>query len=103
MLSSLELTFHRKAVKLEEELDSRVRFRCPVRKFLALALANDVFVDNITPESLNNCWIAPTANSRVLAIKAEMNNIPIICVINADSLTHLTKIWSRMSVNALLG
>ena len=74
-----------------------------MRKFLALALADDVFVDNVTPESLDNRWVPPTAGSKVFAIKAEMKDVPVLRKMMPSGGTHPTEIWSAMSVNSMLG
>ena len=74
-----------------------------MRKFLALALADDIFVDDVSPKSLDNRWIPPTAGSRVFAIKPEKRDIPIIRKMMPNGETHPREIWSAMSVNTVLG
>lgn len=83
--------------------DPSERFRCPVRKFLALALADKVFVDDITPESLDNRWVSPTAGSRTFAIKPDKKDIPVIRKMMANGQTHSREIWTAMSLTTMLG
>ena len=74
-----------------------------MRKFLALTLADDVFIDNVSPESLDDRWVPPTAGSRVLPIKAEMKDMPILRKMMPSGQTHPREIWNAVSVNSMLG
>jgi hypothetical protein len=84
-------------------MNPRERFRRPVTKFLGLALADDVFVDNVSPESLDNRWVPSTAGSRTFAMKPEMKDVPILRKMMPNGQTHSREIWSAMSVNSMLG
>lgn len=92
-----------KYATLNEHTDPQERYKCPVRKFLALALADDVFIDEVTPESLDNRWVLPTAGSRIFAIKTEKKNLPVVRRMLPNGQISPTNIWSAMSVNTMLG
>lgn len=88
---------------MNEHTIPQERYKCPVRKFLALALADDVFVDKVTPESLDSRRISPTAESRIFQIRADKKNVPILRKFLANGQTDPTQIWSAMSLNTILG
>lgn len=96
------LTSDRKVVTLNEHMDPKERFKCPVRKFLALALADDVFANQISPESLNNRWVLPTAGSRIFEIREDKKNLPIFRKMLPGGAVSETCIMSAMSTNTLL-
>jgi hypothetical protein len=58
-------------------MNPKLRYRCAIRKFLALALADDVFVHYKAPEDFENRWMSTTATSRELHIRDDKKNIPI--------------------------
>lgn len=84
-----------------EEMDSTKRWRCPVRKILALALADDVFVHVKSPEELGDRWMNRTARSRIIEIKAEKRHLPILRRIE-DKKVSESQIMSAPALNSLV-
>ena len=101
-MSFPKLTSPRKSITLKEDTNPKERFRCPVRKFLALDLADKVFVEGITPESLDNRCVLPTANSKQFAIKPDKKNIPILRRMMPNGQPHSSEIWTGMSLTTML-
>jgi integrase len=91
----------RKGITLYEEMDPTVRWRCPFRKFLALALADNVFTHQRTPEDFDDRWISPTAASRTFQIKEDKKCLPLLRKIQGHRISS-SKILSAMSMNAVL-
>lgn len=100
-ISPKGLSQNRKTISLKEVMEPRERFRCPVRKFLALALADDVFVEQKTPEDFENRWIRPTANSRIFEIKDEKKNLPIFRKVEGTKISS-DRIMTAVSSSALI-
>ena len=97
-----KLTSARKTVTLNEHMDPKERFKCPVRKFLALALADDVFAHHVSAESLDNRWVPSTAGSRMFAIREDKKSLPIFCKMLPGGAVSGTEIMSAMSTNNFL-
>ncbi|KAF2744175.1 hypothetical protein M011DRAFT_450125 [Sporormia fimetaria CBS 119925] len=90
-----------KKITLREHMDPTQRYRCPIRKFLALALADDVFVNQRLPEDFDNRWIRPTASSRVFEIKEEKRNLPLCRKIDGLRVSE-TRMQTASSLNRIL-
>ena len=60
---------------MTEQIEPTKRYRCPVRKFLALALADDVFVQQKAPEEFEDRWIGTTATSRTFEISDDKKRL----------------------------
>jgi hypothetical protein len=82
-------------------MDATKRWRCPIRKFLALALADDVFVHLKTPAAFDDRWMSSTTRSRVIEIHKDKRSLPILRKTEQNRISS-TKIVSAMSSNALL-
>jgi hypothetical protein len=82
-------------------MDPTQRFRCPVRKFLALALADDVFVTQKTPEDFETRYVCSSANSRSFDIKRSKKDVPVFRKIEGKRVSE-TAIMTAGSSNALI-
>lgn len=82
-------------------MDPKQRFKCPVRKFRALALADDVFIQHKSPEDFENRWIRPTAILRSFNIKEDKRRLTVFRKTVGKRILE-TKIITACSSNALI-
>jgi hypothetical protein len=91
----------RKAITLTEQIEPTKRYRCPVRKFLALALADDVFVQQKEPKDFENRWIQTTATLRAFEISDDKKRLPIFRKLEGKRVSS-SAIMTACSSNALI-
>jgi hypothetical protein len=72
-----------------------------VRKFLALALADDVFVQQKAPEEFEDRWIGTTATSRTFEISDDKKRLPIFRKLEGKRVSS-SAIMTACSSNALI-
>jgi integrase len=101
LLTRQRLNVSRKIITLKERMNPAEYFRCPVRMFLALALADDVFVEQNKPEDFEVRFIPPTANSRSFSIKETKKRLPIFRTFDRDRMSE-TKMLSATSASKIL-
>ncbi|KAF2744366.1 hypothetical protein M011DRAFT_171687 [Sporormia fimetaria CBS 119925] len=82
-------------------MDPTQRYKCPIRKFLALALADDVFANQHSPEQFDDRWIRSTAKSKIFEIKEEKRNLPLFRRIVGKRVSE-TMMQTACSTNAFL-
>jgi hypothetical protein len=86
---------------LTEQIEPTKRYWCPVRKFLALALADDVFVQQKAPEEFEDRWIGTTATSRTFEISDDKKRLPIFRKLEGKQVSS-SAIMTACSSNALI-
>jgi hypothetical protein len=59
-------------------MDAKRKFACPVRWFLGLAVADDVFETHTCLADFDDRWIQQGTNSRRIRIKEDKKDIPIL-------------------------
>ncbi|KAF2010522.1 hypothetical protein BU24DRAFT_319010, partial [Aaosphaeria arxii CBS 175.79] len=66
-----------KIITLREHENPAERSKCPIRWFLSLALADEVFADGLELKDFERRWVHSSAGSRVFQIKECKKNTPI--------------------------
>ncbi|KAF1937317.1 hypothetical protein EJ02DRAFT_437966 [Clathrospora elynae] len=84
-------------IVLKEETEPRKRFMCPVTFFLAMALADGVFVDQKIPADFVHRPIKKTANSREIHIRDDKKDLPVLRKLQGNSIS-LDQIMSAHSM-----
>ncbi|KAF2872039.1 hypothetical protein BDV95DRAFT_493419 [Massariosphaeria phaeospora] len=99
--------FHRdhenavQSITLSEETDPGKRFVCPVRWFLSLALADEVFVQCKDPADFEDRWIQDGCNSRQFRIREDKQELPILRKLDLYKISE-DRIMSATSVGTYL-
>ncbi|KAF1922500.1 uncharacterized protein M421DRAFT_10501 [Didymella exigua CBS 183.55] len=91
-----------KTVTLNEHMDPKERFKCPVRKFIALALADDVFVQQMSPKDFDNRWVPTSAGSRLFGIKEDKQSLPVFRKMLPGGAVSPDRIMTAMSTTTFL-
>lgn len=93
------LTYHRQSIILYEEEAPNIH-ACPVRWFLYLALADNVFTGNKTLSDFEKRSLSSTAESYLFQIKPEKKELPIIRMMDQDGESvSMTRILSASALH----
>ena len=89
------------SIILYEELDPTKQFTCPVAHYLALALADEVFIDQKSATDFASRYIPPSANSRSFMIRKDKTRLPVIRKLERRSISA-HRMLSGVSMNTYL-